>query len=227
MSQKPKRTVGRFPLVAAVAGAVAVSLAAVSVGAVVIRNAASTQYGGGPLLVAKSSKPVTPSTPPAKRGTHKPKKSKTPSADRTTTRPLPTRTKDPTPTSTKTTPTPTRTRTSSTPTTSKPASSASFTLAYVRVQGSSKINTEGVTCFTGSMNFAAGVDATKPAAPYSYQWIYNGKVIESGSARLPAGSRSDYVHSKDLVEPQDGTHTITYRITSPVSRAKSLSFTMC
>ena len=53
------------------------------------------------------------------------------------------------------------------------------------------------------MNFAAGVDATKPAAPYSYQWIYNGKVIESGSARLPAGGR-DYVHSKDLVEPQDG-----------------------
>ncbi|MFD1538547.1 serine/threonine protein kinase [Nonomuraea guangzhouensis] len=237
MPHAPKRVAGRFPLVAAVAGAVAVSLAGVSVGAVVIRNAASTQYGGGPLLAAESSGPVTSSTPSAKRGAHKPKKSKTPSADRTTTRPLPTRTKErttPTPTRTKAsvTPTPTRTRPSSTPTTSrpttsKPASSASFTLANVRVQGSSKINDEGVTCFRGSMNFAAGVDATKPAAPYSYQWIYDGKVIESGSARLPAGSRSDYVHSKDLVEPQDGTHTITYRITSPVSRAKSLTFTMC
>ncbi|GAA3534151.1 hypothetical protein GCM10022419_011890 [Nonomuraea rosea] len=33
--------------------------------------------------------------------------------------------------------------------------------------------------------------------------------------------------SKKLVSPQDGTHTATFRITSPGSRSKSVTFTMC
>ncbi|WP_336207285.1 hypothetical protein [Nonomuraea sp. LPB2021202275-12-8] len=77
------------------------------------------------------------------------------------------------------------------------------------------------------MNFGAGIDSTKPAAPYSYQWIYNGKVVESGSSRLPAGSRSDYVSSKTMARPSDGTHTVTYRITAPNARTESTTFVMC
>ncbi|TMR88193.1 hypothetical protein [Nonomuraea basaltis] len=95
------------------------------------------------------------------------------------------------------------------------------------MQGSSKINSDGITCYTGSFNFGAGIGATKPGAAFSYQWVYNGKVIESGSSRLPAGSRDNYVFSKDTIDPPDGTHTVTYRITSPVSRTKSVTFTMC
>ncbi|WP_049569139.1 hypothetical protein [Nonomuraea sp. SBT364] len=112
------------------------------------------------------------------------------------------------------------------PATTKPAESASFSLAYVRVQGSSTIKDAG-TCYTGTLNFGVGVDSTKAGASFSYQWVFDGDVIESGQDRLPSGSRSDYLSSKRLIDPPDGPHTVTYRITSPVSRSESLSFTMC
>jgi serine/threonine protein kinase len=111
--------------------------------------------------------------------------------------------------------------------TTHPRKRASFSLAHVRVRGSSKINEEGVACYTGSMNVGVEIDATKPAAPYSYQWIQDGKVIESGSSRMPSGSRSDYVAARRMLRPQDGKHRVTFRITSPVAKAESVTFAMC
>jgi serine/threonine protein kinase len=230
----PKRRAGRVPLVAGIAGAVAASLAVI-----VVWTASSVGEAGPRTLAADSAGAVTPLRTPAKSRTSKPTKSRTPSANRVT--PRPTRTRPPakertttpapertaTPAPEHTTRRPSRTPSTSRPAPSEPASSASFTLAYVRSQGMSKIIGSGLDCFVGSMNFGVGVDSTKPAAPYSYQWIFNGKVIESGSSRLPAGSRSDYVTSKETIQPPDGTHTVTYRITSPVARSKSLTFTMC
>ena len=74
------------------------------------------------------------------------------------------------------------------------------------------------------MDFGVEIDATKPAAPYSYQWIQDGKVIESGSSRMPSGSRSDYVAARRMLRPQDGKHRVTFRITSPVAKAESVTF---
>jgi serine/threonine protein kinase len=111
--------------------------------------------------------------------------------------------------------------------TTHPRKRASFSLAHVRVRGSSKINEEGVACYTGSMNVGVEIDATKPAAPYSYQWIQDGKVIESGSSRMPSGSHSDYVAARRMLRPQDGKHRVTFRITSPVAKAESVTFAIC
>ncbi|MFC7583801.1 hypothetical protein ACFQYP_08580 [Nonomuraea antimicrobica] len=98
----------------------------------------------------------------------------------------------------------------------------------MRVAGSSKINQEGVTCYSGSVNFGVGLDATQNGAPFSYQWLVDGEVIESGSRRLPSYGNSDYFGSKKLVEPELGSsHTVVFQLTSPVRKSRSASWTMC
>ncbi|NUP68488.1 MAG: hypothetical protein HOW71_40665, partial [Nonomuraea sp.] len=193
----------RLPLVALVAGAVAVVLAA----GVVVWNSGKRTADAEARAVQAS----VPSAQPSKGGASRPRTSRTPQGRAARPR---------------LTPTPTRTpedRTGS-PT---PGALAAFTLAYVRIQGASKINSAGVTCYTGSVNFAAGVDATRPGAAYSYQWLLDGRVVERGTSRLPAGGRGDYVTSRKLLTPSDGTHTITYRVTAPSARTRSARFTMC
>ncbi|GGP04079.1 protein kinase [Nonomuraea glycinis] len=120
----------------------------------------------------------------------------------------------------------TRPTTRSRPTTTYGPTRASFSLAHLRVRGSSKVDHGGVTCYTGSMIFGVGIATTRPAAPYSYQWIQDGKVVESGSSRMPSGSRSDYVAARRM-RPRDGRHRVTFRITSPVARTESVTFAMC
>ncbi|MER6951803.1 serine/threonine-protein kinase [Nonomuraea sp. NPDC000554] len=248
-ARKPAPT--RFPLVAGVVGAVAVAGAVgVALTGVAVWKSASTGKAAPAVLAAdssgsKASSPTPTQPTPTKSGTSEPKKPGTPSARRTTARPRPTPTSTPTPSVRRTTarprptptptptkkrptPTPTPTKKRPTPTSSRTATgSASFTLDYVRVQGGSKINQEGVTCYVGTANFAVGLGSTKMGAPYSYQWIFDGKVIESGSSRLPSYARDDYLASKKVFTPSDGGHTVTFRLTSPVARAKSVSFTMC
>ncbi|TDB99386.1 hypothetical protein E1267_37740 [Nonomuraea longispora] len=51
----------------------------------------------------------------------------------------------------------------------KSAKAASFTLAYVRVAGKSRINQEGVTCYTGPVSFGVGLEATEMGARFSYR----------------------------------------------------------
>ncbi|MEU0568032.1 protein kinase [Nonomuraea sp. NPDC005983] len=247
-AQKPAST--RFPLVAGVVGAVAVAGAVgVALTGVAVWKSASTGEAASAVLAADSSGSKTSSPTPTKSRTSRsrtsePNKPVTPSARRTST-PTPsvgrtTAGPRPTPTSTpsvkrttaqpRPTPTPSKKRPTArpTPTSSRTATgSAAFSLDYVRVQGGSKITQEGVTCYVGTANFAVGLGATKMGAPYSYQWIFDGAVIESGSSRLPSYARDDYVASKKVFTPSDGRHTVTFRLTSPVARAKSVSFTMC
>ncbi|MFI6902059.1 serine/threonine protein kinase [Nonomuraea sp. NPDC050394] len=140
--------------------------------------------------------------------------------------PAPTRTPvRPTATRTPVRPTPTRATPTRTPTKRPtPTKAARFSVAYVRSQGASKIKDEG-TCYVGSMNFGAGIDATVPGARYSFQWIVDGEVIETGSGKLPDGSRSDYVFSKRQLSLSDGPHTAAYRVVGGGSA--SVSFKMC
>ncbi|MFI9594910.1 protein kinase [Nonomuraea sp. NPDC052265] len=200
------------------AGVVAVCVAA----GVVVWNSGKRQ-ADAEVRSAQEAVRTSASAGPSTRGTAAPRPTRTPQRRAARPRPTPSAggpTERSTPSATPTgdltgTPAPSATRT------------ASFALAYVRVQGASKINTAGVTCYTGALNFAAGVDATRPGAAFSYQWLYDGRVVERGTSRLPAGSRSDYVSSRRLITPAGGRHTVAYRILTPSSRTKSVTFTMC
>ncbi|MEO3801697.1 protein kinase [Nonomuraea sp. B1E8] len=234
----PRRTGARVPLIAAVSGAVAVCLAA----GVVVWNALADRSPAPPVLAAGSSEPsLSATTTPRRERTAPPrKKARTPSAapetarSRPATRPSRERTAARrTPTST---PKPTRSPATRKPVTRRPSptaskkstKAASFTLAYVRVAGSSKINSEGVTCYTGSLGFGVGLDASEMGAPFSYQWVVDGQVIESGSRRIPSHARSDYFGSKKQISPDLGTeHTVVFQLTSPVRKSQSTSWTMC
>lgn len=226
----PRRAAPRFPLIAGVSGAVAVCLAA----GVLVWNTWLDADPGRPALAAGSSEPSPSATTSAKRrktvapkGTRtplttptirRPRHTPRPSQERTTIRPTPANT----PTATKkpatALPSPTASKTKA----------ASFSLAYVRVAGASKINQAGVTCYSGSVSFGIALDATEMGAPFSYQWLVDGQVIESGSKRLPSYSRGDYFGSKKQVNPELGsTHTVAFQLTSPVRRTKSARWTMC
>ncbi|MEO3792161.1 protein kinase [Nonomuraea sp. B10E15] len=229
----PRRARARVPLVAAVSGAVAVCLAA---GAVVY-TASADRSPAPPVLAAGSSEPspsatTTPRrertapprrkarTPSAAPETTRLRTAKQPSRERTAARRTPTSTPEPTrrPATRRPSPTPSKQR----------AKAASFTLAYVRVAGSSKINSEGVTCYTGSLGFGIGLDASETGAPFSYQWVVDGQVVESGSRRIPSHARSDYFGSKKQISPDLGTeHTVVFQLTSPVRKSRSTSWTMC
>lgn len=110
----------------------------------------------------------------------------------------------------------------------KSAKAASFTLAYVWIAGKSRINQDGVTCYTGPVSFGMGLDATEMGAPFSYQWLVDGKVIETGSRSLPSYSRSDYFGSKEQVTMDLGTsHKVVFQLTSPERLSESSSWIMC
>ncbi|NJP97239.1 hypothetical protein HCN51_48785 [Nonomuraea sp. FMUSA5-5] len=85
-----------------------------------------------------------------------------------------------------------------------------------------------MTCYTGSIGFGIGLDASQAGAPFSNQWIVDGQVLESGSRRIPSYGKSDYFGSKKEVRPELGTsHTVVFQLTSPQRRSKSATWTMC
>ncbi|MEV0998163.1 serine/threonine-protein kinase [Nonomuraea sp. NPDC050202] len=231
----PRRPKRRLPVIAALSGA----LAACLVAGVAVWNARSDEDPVQPVLAADSGEPSpSPSRSRKRARTPSPSSSRstpesTPSPTVRTTRPRPTpsqarTTARPTPSKRPTTARPTTTRPSPTASRTKAAAAASFSLSYVRVAGSSKINTEGVTCYTGTLGFGVGLDASREGAPFSYQWIVDGQVIESGSRRIPSYGKSDYFGSKKQITPELGsTHTVVFQLTSPVRKSKSTSWTMC
>ncbi|NBF00647.1 hypothetical protein FE391_46980 [Nonomuraea sp. KC401] len=219
-------------------GAVAVCLAA----GVVAWNLSADRTPAPSVLAAGSSEPSPSATTEARReGTAAPprKKRRTPSATpevrrsrpatrpagerRATTRRTPTGTPEPAGKPVTRRPSPTAIKKST-----KSTRTASFNLAYVRVAGASKINSAGETCYTGSLGFGIGLDASEMGAAFSYQWLVDGQVIESGSRRIPSHARTDYFGSKKQVSPELGSrHTVVFQLTSPVRKSQSASWTMC
>ncbi|MFC5832651.1 serine/threonine-protein kinase [Nonomuraea insulae] len=228
----PRRQARRFPLIAGLSGGVAACLVA----AAVIWNVSADRDPVSPALAADSSEQPSPSatTPVRRKKTVPPKKRRTPTPAVRTTRPTPTQARS-TPTRTRPTTTPSKKPTTTRPTTTRPTpaktkakATASFSLVYVRVTGRSRINQDGVTCYSGDVGFGIALDASEMGAPFSYQWLVDGQVVESGSRRMPSYSRGDYFGSKKLITPELGSsHTVVFRLTSPVSRTKSASWTMC
>ncbi|GAA4957459.1 serine/threonine protein kinase [Nonomuraea thailandensis] len=220
----PRRPKRRLPVIAALSGALVASL----VTGVAVWNARSAEEPVTPVLAADSGEP-SPSPARSRKRARTPSRSSptstptvrvtrptpTPSRARTTARPTPSKR----PATTRPAPTASRT---------KAATAASFSLSYVRVAGSSKINTEGVTCYSGTLGFGIGLDASRAGAPFSYQWIVDGQVIESGSRKIPSYGRSDYFGSKKQIAPELGsTHTVVFQLTSPVRKSISTDWTMC
>ncbi|MEU8355395.1 hypothetical protein AB0C27_05210 [Nonomuraea sp. NPDC048882] len=110
----------------------------------------------------------------------------------------------------------------------KTKTAGSFSLAYVRVAGASRINQAGVTCYYGPVSFGIGLDGPKPGAKFSYRWIVDGKVFKKGTRRLPSYGRSDYFGSKKQVKMDLGTaHKVVFQLTSPQRRSKSAKWVMC
>ncbi|MEV0167389.1 hypothetical protein [Nonomuraea fuscirosea] len=108
------------------------------------------------------------------------------------------------------------------------AAAGSFSLAYVRVAGASRINQDGVTCYSGPVSFGIGLDGPKPGARFSYRWIVDGKVFKKGKRKLPSYGRSDYFGSKKQVTMDLGTaHKVVFQLTSPQRRSKSATWVMC
>ncbi|TDC00045.1 serine/threonine protein kinase [Nonomuraea longispora] len=234
----PHRARRRLPLIATVSGAVAVCLAA----GAVAWNLSADRTPAPSVLAGGSSEPSPSATTEARREkTAAPprKKRRTPSATpevrrsrpatrpagerRATTRRTPTGTPEPAGKPVTRRPSPTAIEKST-----KSTRTASFNLAYVRVAGASKINSAGETCYTGSLGFGIGLDASEMGAAFSYQWLVDGQVIESGSRRIPSHARTDYFGSKKQVSPELGSrHTVVFQLTSPVRKSQSASWTMC
>ncbi|MEU6713565.1 protein kinase [Nonomuraea sp. NPDC046802] len=222
-----------LPVVAGVSGALAVSLAA----GVIVWNLSRDTAPAASALTAGSSEPsptpskpekTTSSTPKKPRATPKttrPRPTSSPSKERERTTPRPTRTPTPTP---KVTRTPTKKPTTARPSPTKTkAKAASFTVDYVRVTGKARISDTG-TCHYGPQAFGVALEGSEMGASFSYQWLVDGQVIESGSRRLPSYSRGDYFGSKKEVNPEFGSsHTVVFQLTSPVSKSKSASWKMC
>ncbi|MGW3345628.1 protein kinase domain-containing protein [Nonomuraea rubra] len=233
----PGRRKRHLPVIAALSGA----LVACLVAGVAVWNTLAAGQPVTPALAADSGEGEGVGVGAADDEGERASPSPTRSRKRTRT-PTPTSKKTPTSTpkstpsrtvsTTRPSPTPSRTRTtarpSPTPSKTRAPAAASFSLAYVRVAGSSKINTEGVTCYSGTLGFGVGLDASREGAPFSYQWIVDGEVIESGSRKIPSYGRSDYFGSKKQITPELGsTHTVVFQLTSPVRKSKSTSWTMC
>ncbi|WP_424528848.1 protein kinase domain-containing protein [Sphaerisporangium viridialbum] len=163
---------------------------------------------GTPTIAAPTTGSATPSTRAPQRPKRSPKPAptqtpistpkSTPSSERTTTRP---------------TPTPTRT-------TKKPVSSAALRILSIRPQG--KVGS--ADCVEGPANFSTRVESDKRSVEFSYTLVVDGKNVERGSLWV-----TDYTAFVPSLQYDlgPGPHAVTFRITSPVVRAKAVSFTVC
>ncbi|GAA3116263.1 hypothetical protein [Nonomuraea salmonea] len=111
---------------------------------------------------------------------------------------------------------------------SSAAQAASFSLAYVRVAGASRINRNGVTCYSGPVSFGIALEGPKPGAKFSYRWVVDGKVFEKGTRRLPSYGKGDYFGTKKQITMGLGTaHKVVFKLTSPKKLSKSIKWVMC
>ncbi|WP_329427157.1 protein kinase [Streptosporangium sp. NBC_01495] len=119
--------------------------------------------------------------------------------------------------------TPTRTRTPS-PSRSTKAPPTSSGLRILRVYPQGQPELEG--CWDEFAAFGAKVEANKPSVKFNYAWVLDGKQLESRSSNIDGDGYTGFVASgAHLVKP--GSHTLTFRITSPVSKTASTTFTIC
>jgi hypothetical protein len=73
-------------------------------------------------------------------------------------------------------------------------------------------------------NISGLVEGTKLATDFRYEWVLDGRVV-SRSESVIAESHTQQV-TGPLVQ-SEGSHRVTFRLTSPQAVSKAFSFTIC
>ncbi|MBN6056610.1 protein kinase, partial [Nonomuraea sp. RK-328] len=195
---KPRRRRGKTLVIAAASGLTAVALA----GAIVWLTPSSPQPRSQSLVSASSgASPSASPTPSRKR----PTRTRTPApADHGATDPAATRSADVT----------------GSPTTE--AVAGRLRLSYVRALG-----TRNGTCWAGDqVTLTALVERGGERLPFGYVWLVDGRIIGRASTVVEEDGRL-VVNAPRALTADGGTHLVTFRITTPVTRQRSLSLTFC
>ncbi|MEV0144774.1 MULTISPECIES: serine/threonine-protein kinase [unclassified Nonomuraea] len=159
-------------------------------------------------------------TPTPTRTRHRSKRTRSPSTPKPSTTPKPAITTKPT-----TTQTAKPTRSASQPSTSPTRTSSgsgAFRVVWVRALGARKANTED--CQVGSILTSALVEGTKLSTTFRYEWILDGRV-KARSESVIAESHTQQVPGPLVTSA--GPHRITFRVTSPGTASRELTFTAC
>ncbi|MEU4224080.1 serine/threonine-protein kinase [Nonomuraea sp. NPDC026600] len=184
--------------------------------------------GTQPPAAASSSTSVTEADVPTSDGT--PSKSHRPRPRKTTHKPTPkpsatptrTPTTRPTPSPERTTPTPTRT-------TKKPTTTrANLSILAINVHGAHPTN----GCLMPPVNFDTQVETDKTPAgeygtlKYNFAWVIDSKTVMRRGGLIGHGEYTGWEGSLGYMVSA-GTHTVTFKLTSPVVKSRSTSFTVC
>ncbi|MFG1679998.1 serine/threonine protein kinase [Nonomuraea sp. NPDC049269] len=181
-----------------------------------------------PAAAPSSSTSVTEADVPTSDGT--PSKSHRPRPRKTTHKPTPkpsatptrTPTTSPTPSPERTTPTPTRT-------TKKPTTTrANLSILAITVHGAHPTN----GCLMPPVNFETQVETDKTPAgeygtlKYNFAWVIDSKTVMRRGGLIGHGEYTGWEGSLGYMVSA-GTHTVTFKLTSPVAKSRSTSFTVC
>ncbi|MBT2232957.1 serine/threonine-protein kinase [Nonomuraea sp. NEAU-A123] len=122
----------------------------------------------------------------------------------------------------RTTPTPTRT-------TKKPAATrANLSILAIRAMGAHPTN----GCLMPPVNFDTQVETDKTPAgeygtlKYNFAWVVDSKTVMRRQGLIGHGEYTSWEGSLGYMVSA-GTHTVTFKLTSPVVKSRSTSFTVC
>ncbi|NUW33995.1 protein kinase [Nonomuraea sp. SMC257] len=197
---KPRGRRGKKVVIAVASGLTAVALG----GAIVWLTPSSPQPRSQSLVSASSgASPSASPTPSRKR----PTKTRTPApADHGSASPDATRSAEPDGTGSPTAGTVT----------------GRLRLSYVRALG-----TRNGTCWAGDqVTLTALVERGGERLPFGYVWMVDGRVTGRASTVVEEDGRL-VVNAPRALTADGGTHLVTFRITTPVTRQRSLSLTFC
>ncbi|MEV0196183.1 protein kinase [Nonomuraea sp. NPDC050691] len=197
---KPRRRRGKTLVIAAASGLTAVVLA----GAIVWLTPSSPQPRSQSLVSASSGASASASPTPSRK---RPTRTRTPApADHGSTAPAATSSADPAGTGSPTTGTVT---------------------GRLRLSSLRALGTRNGTCWAGDqVTLTALVERGGERLPFGYVWMVDGRVIGRASTVVEADGRL-VVNAPRALAADGGTHLVTFRITTPVTRQRSLSLTFC
>ncbi|WP_433509666.1 protein kinase domain-containing protein [Nonomuraea sp. CA-143628] len=168
---------------------------------------------------------TTPSKSPRPRKTTTRKPTRKPSASPTV-KPTTKLTAEPTtrPTSSPERSTPAPTRTTKKPTTTR----ANLSILGITVHGAHPTN----GCLMPPVNFDTQVETDKTPAgeygvlKYNFAWLIDGKAVMRRGGLIGHGEYTGWEGSLGYMV-KEGTHTVTFKLTSPVVKSRSTTFTVC
>ncbi|MFD1542643.1 serine/threonine protein kinase [Nonomuraea guangzhouensis] len=182
-----------------------------------------------PVIAASSRTSVTEADVPTADGT--PSKSHRPRPRKTTHKPTPKPSATPTRTpTTRSTPSPERTTPTPTRTTKKPTTTtrANLSILAINVHGAHPTN----GCLQPPVNFETQVETDKTPTgeygtlKYNFAWVIDSKTVMRRGGLIGHGEYTGWEGSLGYMVSA-GTHRVTFKLTSPVAKSRSTTFTVC